>query len=95
MNWTRVVYETDCQVVIQAVEKGGTNITEFGRKIEVCKSLLQFQPHAEVVFIRRNGNRAAHAVARRTIHQADTVIGSAAPDWLCNILSDHCSTMVR
>ncbi|CAN1217475.1 Putative ribonuclease H protein At1g65750 [Linum perenne] len=51
MNWTRVFYETDCQVVIQAAEKGGTNITEFGRKIEVCRSLLQSQPHAEVVFL--------------------------------------------
>ncbi|CAN1220146.1 hypothetical protein LINPERPRIM_LOCUS1807 [Linum perenne] len=33
-----------------------------------------------MVFVRRYGNRAAHVVARRAIHQADTVIDSAAPD---------------
>ncbi|CAN1337147.1 hypothetical protein LINPERPRIM_LOCUS37475 [Linum perenne] len=80
MGWTRVVYETNCQTVVQEVKKDGINTTKFGRRIEACRSLLQFQPHAEVVFVKRNGNRAAHIVARRAINQADTVIGSAAPD---------------
>ncbi|CAN1307002.1 hypothetical protein LINPERPRIM_LOCUS26955 [Linum perenne] len=72
MGWTRVVYETDCQTVVQEVKKDGINATEFGRRIEACRSLLQFQPHAEVVFVRRNGNRAAHIVARRAILDKNT-----------------------
>ncbi|CAN1347693.1 hypothetical protein LINPERPRIM_LOCUS41210 [Linum perenne] len=95
MGWARVVYETDCQVVVHEMQKEGVNSTEFGRKIELCRSLLQVQPHAEVVFVRRNGNRAAQVVARRAIDQGDTNIGSVAPDMLCNILSDDCSTIIH
>ncbi|CAN1281802.1 hypothetical protein LINPERPRIM_LOCUS17851 [Linum perenne] len=95
MGWQRASFESDCQSVVQSVKQDVPNITEFGRQVEACKSLLRLQPQAEVVFVRRDGNRAAHVVARRAIDRAESVMGSVAPDWLSHVLSDFCTTLIH
>ncbi|CAN1298189.1 hypothetical protein LINPERPRIM_LOCUS23753 [Linum perenne] len=97
MEWTRllgitrVIFETDCQVVQQAIEGTVQDSTEFGNIIEKGRSMLRGQPHMKVVFVRRSGNTVAHVVARQSIISADLVVGSETPNWLCNTLRDVCN----
>ncbi|CAN1136083.1 Putative ribonuclease H protein At1g65750 [Linum perenne] len=54
-----VDYETDCLLVQQAIERGGSDNTEFGRLIMECQQLLRHQPLSKVIFARRECNRVA------------------------------------
>ncbi|CAN1227404.1 hypothetical protein LINPERPRIM_LOCUS2806 [Linum perenne] len=67
MRWPRVVFETDCLSVVQGLRSEVVSHTEFGELITRCREPLGLQPQAEVVFVRRDCNGAAHAIARRSI----------------------------
>ncbi|CAN0921143.1 hypothetical protein LINGRAHAP2_LOCUS32439 [Linum grandiflorum] len=63
----------------KAVLEDQVNLTEFGVVIDACKVRLASKPGFTVVFGRRESNGVAHALARRSITSAVSVIGEAPP----------------
>ncbi|CAN1258857.1 hypothetical protein LINPERPRIM_LOCUS10003 [Linum perenne] len=88
MRWDRLILETDCQRVQHDINGERRDRTEYGRIIGACQDLLRVQPHVKVSFVRREGNKAAHTIARRSINPVDPSTGETAPDWLCDSLFD-------
>ncbi|CAN1227220.1 hypothetical protein LINPERPRIM_LOCUS2783 [Linum perenne] len=88
-----VIFETDSLMVKQAVGGRSADITEFGRIVDECRSLLFSQPQFKVVFVRRECNRIADALAKRSLYSTDPVIGEVTPDWLVTLLADVCQVL--
>ncbi|CAN1159596.1 hypothetical protein LINPERPRIM_LOCUS22207 [Linum perenne] len=59
----RVLFETDCQMVKQALDGTLHDAMEFRSIITKGRALLANQPHLKVDFVRRGGNTVAHALA--------------------------------
>ncbi|CAN1315919.1 hypothetical protein LINPERPRIM_LOCUS29881 [Linum perenne] len=50
-------------LVQQAIERSDSGSTEFGKLIMECKRLLRHQPLSKVIFVRRECNNVANAIA--------------------------------
>ncbi|KAM6549548.1 hypothetical protein CsatB_021224 [Cannabis sativa] len=63
-NWPRVVVETDCLTVVQALRSSVHMISLFGQIINECKQLMLELSHVSVFFVKRSANVVAHSFAR-------------------------------
>ncbi|KAM6555534.1 hypothetical protein CsatB_002553 [Cannabis sativa] len=63
-NWPRVVVETDCLTVVQALRSSVHMISLFGQIINECKQLMLELGHVSVFFVERPANVVAHSFAR-------------------------------
>ena len=58
--------------MIQAINAGGPNRTLFGHIIEEICNFRSSLASCSFVHVRREGNKLAHALARRAVLSADT-----------------------
>lgn len=72
-NWSQVIVETDCLVVVQAIRSSYASLSYFGRVIDECKQhLIDLRGrHVILNFIKRSANTVAHFLARSTSSLAD------------------------
>ncbi|XP_031101776.1 uncharacterized protein LOC116005672 [Ipomoea triloba] len=70
IGWTRIVLETDAQLVTNAVQKG-LNITPFGAIIDDIQLLLGSIEDSSITFVRRSANETAHVLARKALCNRD------------------------
>ena len=68
----QVCFEGDCQRVIQAINAPGACRTLFGHIIEEIRCFSLSLVSCSFIHVRREGNKLAHAFARRAILFADT-----------------------
>ncbi|CAN1254127.1 Putative ribonuclease H protein At1g65750 [Linum perenne] len=90
MGLAQVIFETDSLSVQQAVEAGYADATEFGKIVGECRALLLAQPQFKVAFVRRECNRIADALAKRSLYSTVPSVGEVTPDWLVTMLDDVC-----
>lgn len=62
-GWTRVVIESDCLAVIQAIRSNVSMISPFGQVILECRKMIR-ELNIEMFFVKRSANMAAHLLAR-------------------------------
>lgn len=65
-HWRKVILETDCIRVIQAMRSLIVLQSTFSMIIEQCKKLVQEFAEAEFCFVKRSANRMAHCLARQS-----------------------------
>ena len=68
----QVCFEGDCQRVIQAINACGPSRTLFGHIIEEIRYFSSSLACCSFVHVCREGNKLAHALARRVVLSADT-----------------------
>ncbi|CAN1796146.1 Putative ribonuclease H protein At1g65750, partial [Linum perenne] len=85
-----VNFETDAQVVVLALGSRADDDSEFGDLIRSCKAILARMSDFTVTFCRRDRNRVAHVLARRSTSLFETVCGSDSRDWLDTALAELC-----
>ena len=68
----QVCFEGDCQRVIQAINARGACRTLFGHIIEEIRCFSSSLVSCSIVHVRREGNKLAHALARRAVLSVDT-----------------------
>lgn len=61
---SRIVVETDCLRVVQAIQHKSCPNTSFGFIIADCLDVLQHLVDVQVVYARRSANSAAHCLAK-------------------------------
>lgn len=68
----QVCFEGDCQRVIHAINAPGACRTLFGHIIEEIRCISSSLVECSFLHVRREGNKLAHALARRAVLVADT-----------------------
>ncbi|XP_060959242.1 uncharacterized protein LOC115700001 [Cannabis sativa] len=62
--WQRVLIETDCLTVVQALCSHVKMISLFGNVINECKSVLKELRNVSIYFVKRSADMVAHSLAR-------------------------------
>ncbi|KAM6558077.1 hypothetical protein CsatA_027316 [Cannabis sativa] len=74
-NWPRVVVETDCLTVVQALRSSIHMVSLFGQIINECKQLMLELGQVSVYFIKRSANVVAHNFARASHLYSGCIFG--------------------
>ncbi|XVE59837.1 hypothetical protein DITRI_Ditri05aG0078900 [Diplodiscus trichospermus] len=64
MGFKDVIFETDIQVVVNAIQFPQVDLSEFGSLIASCISQLSIELPYNVSFVMRQANKFVHALAR-------------------------------
>lgn len=84
---SRVVLEGDSKVVITALKGRGSSNHTYGNLIEATRSFFSYLTSVEVSHVKREGNKAAHVLARCAISQRlDNVWVEECPSLIHDIV---------
>ncbi|CAN1241903.1 Putative ribonuclease H protein At1g65750 [Linum perenne] len=86
-----IMFETDCQVVFEALRRNEAGATEFGAIIEECRRILQVNPDYSVCCVRRNKNVVAHELAQRSFSLSSPFTGYVPHTWFMVALDLTCT----
>ncbi|CAN1166125.1 Putative ribonuclease H protein At1g65750 [Linum perenne] len=89
-GWTGMVFESDAQEVVRAIQTSRRDDTEFGDILGACDALLRRNPGFSIAFVRRGQNKIAHELARHSASYFLPFFSDDAPIWLTDISSDCC-----
>ena len=82
LSLTNVIIEGDCLRVIHTLVYSGWCKTLFTQVIEETKRLGESLRLCQFLHVKRDGNKLAHALARKAVSSADTVV------WVEELPSD-------
>ncbi|KAK6148628.1 hypothetical protein DH2020_019540 [Rehmannia glutinosa] len=66
LGMNNVIFETDAKVVVDGVVVSVSGELEFDAILDECRQLLFGEPTFSVAFVRREGNKVAHELAKRS-----------------------------
>jgi ribonuclease HI len=66
---TSVIIESDCQSLVNAISKRSDIRKRWGRVVNRCNSFLFRNPNSAISWVRRDGNRVAHQLAKWAEHE--------------------------
>ncbi|KAK2454436.1 hypothetical protein QL285_001995 [Trifolium repens] len=69
-DFERVIFESDCQQVVNALRNDCLYANELGILFSTCSSLLIFNAYYNITYVRRQTNRVAHNLARASLFQS-------------------------
>lgn len=72
-RWEKVIIESDCLTVLQALRNNVTMPSYFGALIDECRSLWNNNEDVQITFIKRSANIVAHKLARFSFGGVDHV----------------------
>ncbi|XVF43106.1 hypothetical protein PTKIN_Ptkin02bG0013700 [Pterospermum kingtungense] len=75
LGYTQVIFESDSQLVVKALQCTIYKDTEFGVILECCHLLLVSELHFNVDHVRRFANRVAYALARQSYLVQNPTVG--------------------
>ncbi|CAN1779651.1 Putative ribonuclease H protein At1g65750 [Linum perenne] len=87
---TDVIFESDAEVIRNALTDPEEDLSEFGCLIAQCRDFLQSFPHFRVQVVRRNRNQIAHLLARQSFSLDVSLTSHSPPIGMDNILYDVC-----
>ncbi|XP_041009441.1 uncharacterized protein LOC121253501 [Juglans microcarpa x Juglans regia] len=67
LNFNRVLFKGDVQVIVNAVNKGEEDFSSYGSVVEDAKKLLKAIENWSVNFVYREANEAAHVLAHEAL----------------------------
>ncbi|CAN1285866.1 hypothetical protein LINPERPRIM_LOCUS19136 [Linum perenne] len=89
-GFRQVLFESDAEVVMKAIQRGDVDITEFGELIQGCISIMGRNPDFSVSFVRREGNGVAHVLARHSSSCVTPTVGVTSPSFIDDMLLEYC-----
>ncbi|KAL8117175.1 uncharacterized protein LOC141724971 [Apium graveolens] len=86
-GWSKVVVESDCLTVIQAIRSKTPMVSPLGRVVQSCRNMLVESNTVSLFFVKRSANMAAHELARLSCSFSDRVFDSISiPFEVQNVL---------
>ncbi|XP_062093901.1 uncharacterized protein LOC133799929 [Humulus lupulus] len=86
-NWPRVILESDCLLVIQALRSNVSMLSYFGDVISECKTIWNSSNNVSCMFVKRSANKAAHAIAKAFYSPADRIYKEGEfPSSILNVI---------
>ncbi|GAU43282.1 hypothetical protein TSUD_36320 [Trifolium subterraneum] len=71
-GFERVLFESDCQQVVNALRNDYLYANELGTLLSTCSSLLISNVNYNVAYVRRQTNRVAHNLVRASLFQSNS-----------------------
>ncbi|KAM6543464.1 hypothetical protein CsatB_007911 [Cannabis sativa] len=89
-HWQKVVLETDCLSVVQALRSSIFMISTFGQVVNDCKAMLNVLKNVSIYFVRRSTNMVAHKFARASVSFPDCIFSlkSVPTDLLPGLVTE-------
>ncbi|XP_062112468.1 uncharacterized protein LOC133823623 [Humulus lupulus] len=89
-GWSKVILESDCLNVVNAIKSTSCMVSPYGLLIQECKQLLSKLNDVCVMFVKRSANKVAHNLARAACFKTGcTISRSDVPtDCLSLLLKD-------
>lgn len=69
-SFERVIFESDCQQVVNALHNDCLYANELGTLLSTCSSLLIPYANYNIAYVTRQANRVAHNLARASLFQS-------------------------
>jgi ribonuclease HI len=89
LGLNRVVFKSDCQLVMNAVFNNSAYMNELGSLLSNCRTLLLSNASYALAYVRRQANIVAHYLARASILHFNPSIFLHPPDCIhSNILDE-------
>jgi ribonuclease HI len=85
-GFNNVIFETDAQVIVGAIRRRNTGVSEFSSIINKIKCMLSLYSGFEVKPIRRQANRIAHTIARAALSWSRRHVFDIIPYCIHNLL---------
>ncbi|GAU50981.1 hypothetical protein TSUD_238540 [Trifolium subterraneum] len=73
-GFERVIFESDCQQIVNALRHDYLYANELGTLLSTCNSLLNSNANYNIAYVRRQVNRVAHNLARASLFQSSLSI---------------------
>jgi len=89
LGLNRVVFETDCRLVVNVVLSNSPYVNELGSLLSNCRALLFSNDTYALAYVRRQANRVAHNLARASILHASLSISNHPPYCIDSIILDE------
>jgi len=89
LGLNRVVFESNCQLVVNAVLNNRSYMNELGSLLSNSRSLLLSYVSYAITYIRRQANIIAHNLARASILHASPSIFYYPPDCIHSYILDE------
>ncbi|KAK2383160.1 hypothetical protein QL285_070645 [Trifolium repens] len=70
-DFERVIFESDCKQVVNALRNDCLYANELGTLLSTCSSLLISNANYNIAYVRRQANRFAHNLARASLFQSN------------------------
>ncbi|PNX80526.1 eukaryotic translation initiation factor 3 subunit c [Trifolium pratense] len=71
-GFERVIFESDCQQVVNALCNDYLYANELGTLLSTCSSFLNSNANYNIAYVRRQANRVAHNLARASLFQSSS-----------------------
>ncbi|KAK2426613.1 two-component response regulator ARR10 [Trifolium repens] len=68
-GFERVIFESECQQVVNVLHNDCLHANELGTLLSTCSSLLISNANYNIAYFRRQANRVAHNLARASLFQ--------------------------
>jgi ribonuclease HI len=81
-----VIFESDCKLLVDAVNSPYAPQDKAGYIISRCKDLMSSRNNYVVKYVRRQVNKGAHSIARASISHRSSHIFSDVPSYLYSLL---------
>lgn len=91
LGYSKVIFETNCKMVVHCLDSGLLEFSEFGELIRRCKSILLTNPLFHVVHIHREANFVAHALTRVSWESFIPHVWVEPPDIVVGLPTYPCS----
>ncbi|KAK2369662.1 Met-10 like family protein [Trifolium repens] len=94
-GFERVIFESDCQQVVNALHNDCLYANELGTLLSTCSSLLIPYANYNIAYVTRQANRVAHNLARASLFQSSpNVQHFYPPNSAIAALIERASTMI-
>ncbi|CAN1146725.1 Putative ribonuclease H protein At1g65750 [Linum perenne] len=90
LGLTNVILEMDSLNIVQAISSEEEDQTELGILCDGARRSMH--PSWTIQYARRNGNLAAHTLARHSRYLTSPIVGDTSPPWLIDALNTFCTT---
>jgi hypothetical protein len=92
MGFSSIVIEGDSREVVMALENSGDCCVSYRNLVSKTRILLSSFPHWKIAHVGRDGNKAAHCLAKLAVYQFSQyvcigVCPSAIVDIVCSDIS--------
>jgi ribonuclease HI len=78
-GYSYVIFESDSQLVVDAISSRQVGLSEFSILISRIQSLLRMNNYFEVKYVKRQANKVAHSLARAAFSMSRRRIFDSAP----------------